>query len=272
MTCEAYIDSQFTKLQHTLYEAEIEEQTNAFNKLKASYDAYITEGDTSNTKFKFTHEVDIKKAIKTFFHNIVLFMERWIAKIIAKSAKYKSKIEPYFDDEKQDAPALDVMDCAVATGQAIQILRDAAKEQKNIAESIKEADDKILKGIVENMKNYKPTKFKTEIQQLTGYKNAIKSIKDFGNLLINYKNPNGNVLISAIYRYKFSFIKKIIKCVQARATFAAKLILATMKAANRNDPSIAEQDIIEMDKDIREARESLSNQLSDPDVAATVEI
>ena len=45
-----------------------------------------------------------------------------------------------------------------------------------------------------------------------------------------------------------------------------------MKAANRNDPSITEQDIIEMDKNIKEARESLSSQLSDPDVAATVEM
>ena len=189
-------------------------------------------------------------------------MLRWITKILLHSKKVKNKIKGYFDEYKPEAPELDCMSCAKTTIEVLDRLKTLSADitEEETQKMAQYTNDKLVDEIINNMKKYKPSTFENEFGQLADYKKAVNSIKSYGDGVVNFINPSGNVVITLLIRGCLSFIKKVIRCVQARATFAAKLILKAMKLAGKKDPSITQDDIEKMNKDINEARDELDDE------------
>lgn len=264
MTCEAYIDAQYNQLQCSLYEAEIEQQTAVFTSLKEQYDAFITEGVvlTEAEKLKFD-TTEIKAAIKRFFTNIANFMTRWITKILVHSNRFKDKCRSAFvahmKTEDFVAPEFDVKEAVTDTTAALNKFEDSMETAD--FDSRAEVYDDLIKAIDDKMKKYKVTDFVNERKQLVSYKGSISSIKSHGDSIVKSLNLCDNKLWGWALRFQLRFVKKIIKCIQARATYAAKLILKAAKMAKKTDSTISDKDLAAMSEDIEYARDKFNDAL-----------
>ena len=264
MTCNAYIDAQYNQLQCALYEAEIEQQNAVFTSLKEQYDAFIIEGTvlTEAEKPKFD-TTKIKAAIKRFFTNIANFMTRWIAKILVHSNRFKDKCRNVFVAHKETkdfvAPEFDVNEAVADTTTALNKFKDSMYDADFDKRS--EVYDDLIENIDNKMKNYTPTDFIRERDQLVSYKGSISSIKSHGDSIVNSLNLCDNTLYGWALRFQLRFVKKIIKCIQARATYAAKLILKAANMAKKTDSTISDKDLAAMSEDIEYARDKFNDAL-----------
>lgn len=264
MTCNAYIDSQYNQLQCALYEAEIEQQTAVFTSLKEQYDAFINEGTvlTEAEKLKID-PTKIKAAIKRFFTNIANFMTRWITKILVHSNRFKGKCFDVFEAHRETkdfvAPEFDVKEAVADTTAALNKFEKSIKDVD--FDSRAEVYDDLIKAIDDKMKKYEVTDFVNERKQLVSYKGSISSIKSHGDSIVKSLNICDNTRFGWVLRFQLRFVKKIIKCIQARATYAAKLILKAAKMAKKTDSTISDKDLAAMSEDIEYARDKFNNAL-----------
>lgn len=266
MTCNAYIDSQYNQLQCALYEAEIEQQTAVFTSLKEQYDAFINEGTVLTEAEKEKLKIDptkIKAAIKRFFTNIANFMTRWITKILVHSNRFKDKCISAFvahrETEDFVAPEFDVNKAVTDTTAALNKFKDSMEDADFDKRS--EVYDDLIENIDNKMKNYTQTDFIRERNQLVSYKGSISSIKSHGDSIVKSLNLCDNTLLGWALRFQLRFVKKIIKCIQARATYAAKLILKAAKMAKKTDSTISDKDLAAMSEDIEYARDKFNDAL-----------
>ena len=266
MTCNAYIDSQYNQLQCALYEAEIEQQTAVFTSLKEQYDAFINEGTVLTEAEKEKLKIDptkIKAAIKRFFTNIANFMTRWITKILVHSNRFKDKCISAFvahrETEDFVAPEFDVNKAVTDTTAALNKFKDSMEDADFDKRS--EVYDDLIENIDNKMKNYTQTDFIREQNQLVSYKGSISSIKSHGDSIVKSLNLCDNTLWGWALRFQLRFVKKIIKCIQARATYAAKLILKAAKMAKKTDSTISDKDLAAMSEDIEYARDKFNDAL-----------
>lgn len=257
-----YIDHEYSILNRSILEAEIEYQHECFETLKKKYDRYITEADEEEFEEDWPEEDDdyrkerlrtaiknVKIAIKKFFENITNAMQRWIVKILSHFGKFKNKISKIFDEKKFQSPSLGVKETAETT---VEVLRSfdecyGNKEYRKARAIL----DNFLQDIHNIIGTKNNTDYDSEMMCLFEYKNSIQTIKSFKKTII-YSNKVANSKYIHDIKSQLKIVKFIIMAIQKRTAYAAKLILKAAKIVNKQDADIPEQELKKLDYDINE--------------------
>lgn len=248
-----YIDYQYSILNRSLLEAEIEYQHECFETLKKKYNRYIAEADEGEYK-NFEKPDDnhkhvglwrrLKKMVAEFFKTITEAMQRWIVKVISNSKKFGEKLQKYFDAYKSTltSPSISVDSIASSCVNAIDEWWDA--------DTTKDKLKVIYDYLNDQYTEKEETSYHDELAELLAYKRSINTIKSCEKTYeIKSKVYGGNDLVKDTKTWLY-FVKEMIKLIQIRATYAAKLILKAAKMAFTTNGEIPKSDIKKMDQDI----------------------
>lgn len=187
-----YIDQQYSILNRSLLEAEIEYQHECFETLKKKYDRYITEADEEefddwddveepvdiSKKDEFIMRINnLKRQIKNFFDKIINAMQRWILKILNYSTEFRDILTKVFDEEKFEAPSLGIKEAAAYIATCLnEYSNDPKKAKSHLDSAIGELDNA--------MRERRVTDYREEMKCLLEYKGAINTIKMPKKLLL----------------------------------------------------------------------------------------
>ena len=249
-----YIDQQYNILNRSLLEAEIEYQHECFETLKKKYDRYITEADEESDEdddFEYGAKERIKDRIRMItrqlqkmFEKIANAMQRWIVKILSHSKKFGNKLDSVFKEHKDDFLSLDY-DVNEVASCCVEIL-----EKWDAADDGLEADKIIYEYLGCDLTKKNDTSYIYELSQLTAYKRAIGTVKNYYKSIIDENKAFRSKDYNKYVKDRLSFVKYVIKAIQARATYAAKLILKAAKIAKKQGANIPDNEIDKMDADI----------------------
>lgn len=246
-----YVDYQYNILNRSLLEAEIEYQHECFETLKNKYNRYITEADEElNDDFKVPSISSIllyqlKKSVSQFFKKITEAMQRWIVKIISHSKKFGKKVEDYFDAYKSTLKSPDISVNYIASS-CVNAIDEWWEDASTTKDKLKVIYDYLTNQYLEK----EETSYHDELAELLAYKRSISTIKSCEKTYeIKSKVYGGNDLVKDTKAW-LCFVKEMIKLIQIRATYAAKLILKAAKMAFTTNGEIPKSDIKKMDQDI----------------------
>lgn len=249
-----YIDYQYSILNRSLLEAEIEYQHECFETLKKKYDRYITEADEESDDdddFEYGEKERIKDRIRMItrqlqkmFEKIANAMQRWIVKILSHSKRFGNKLDSVFKEHEDDFLSLDY-DVNEVASCCVEIL-----EKWDAADDSLKADKIIYEYLGCDLTKKNTTSYIYELSQLTAYKRAIGTVKNYYKSIIDENKAFRSKDYNKYVKDRLSFVKCVIKAIQARATYAAKLILKAAKIAKKQGANIPDNEIDKMDADI----------------------
>lgn len=171
-------------------------------------------------------------------------MQRWIVKVISNSKKFGEKLQKYFDAYKSTltSPSISVDSIASSCVNAIDEWWDA--------DTTKDKLKVIYDYLNDQYTEKEETSYHDELAELLAYKRSISTIKSCEKTYeIKSKVYGGNDLVKDTKAWLY-FVKEMIKLIQIRATYAAKLILKAAKMAFTTNGEIPKSDIKKMDQDI----------------------
>lgn len=251
-----YIDYQYSILNRSLLEAEIEYQHECFETLKKKYDRYITEADEEESKDAKSNNNSkapslsanlwyrLKKSVNEFIKKITDAMQRWIVKILSHCKKFSKEVEDYFITHEKEIKAPKIHVYAIASA-CVNVMRNWNESNDT------DERNKIIRDYLDQDNIPKEeTKYRDELKELLSYKDAIKTVKDTEKMYINQSKVFNDKDAVAYTKEWLHFCKNMIKLIQARATYAAKLILKAAKMS-KSGANISEDDIKKMDQDIK---------------------
>ena len=173
-------------------------------------------------------------------------MQRWIVKVLSHSKKIEKKLKKYFDAYKPTltSPSISVDKIASSCVNAIDEWWDA--------DNIKDKLKVIYNYLDDQYTEKEETGYDDELAELLAYKRSINTIKSCEKTYeIKSKVYGGNDLVKDTKAWLY-FVKDMIKMIQIRATYAAKLILKAAKMAFTINGEISKSDIEKMDQDIKD--------------------
>lgn len=257
-----YIDQQYSILNRSLLEAEIEYQHECFETLKKKYDRYITEADEEEFEddwddveepekiskkdilLKYAGDTlgDLKKKIQKFFDNIINAMQRWILKILNYSTRFRDILTKIFDEEKFKAPSLGIKETAA-------YIATCLNEYSNDPENAKSHLESAIHELGNAMTEPRVTDYREEMKCILEYKGAINTIKNAKKTIINSSKVDGKEYVETV-KEEMWYIKLIMAMMHKRATYSAKLMLKAIKIAKQKNTEKIDIDIEKMDNDI----------------------